>query len=119
MRLLLLSVLFLAGCASQVMQGYVGKPISEAILDYGPPSHTLDLSDGRRAFQWKRTNSGMFPTTSPTSATIYGAGGSATVLGSTTTYVPYSNDCVYTLTAVRQGRDYIVDGFRQPSLECE
>lgn len=114
-----LAAVLLTGCASQILDSYVGKSITEPILDYGPPTSVIDLSDGRRAFQWARTNSGVIPISTPTTTTIYGSGGYATAYGTSTTYVPYSNDCVYTLTATRSGNDWIVDGFRPPSLACE
>ncbi len=42
----------------------------------------------------------------------------AVVTSTSTTYMPYSQECLYTLTAVKQGEIYIVDGFRQPSFDC-
>lgn len=109
----------LAGCASDIMRGYVGKSITEPILDYGPPTNVLDLPDGRRAFQWSRTNSGILPMTTYNTSTIYAPGGLTRVTGSSTSYVPYSNTCSYTLFAKPQGSDWIIVGFRQPSLDCE
>lgn len=109
----------LSGCASQIMQSYVGGSIQEPILDYGPPTNVLDLEDGRRAYQWRITSSGAMPVTSPTTATVYGSAGYATAYGTSTTYVPYSQECLYTLTAVQQGERWIVDGFRDPGFWCE
>ncbi|MCA1335566.1 hypothetical protein [Pseudooceanicola marinus] len=114
-----LAVLLMTGCASSIMESYVGKSIQEPILDYGPPSHVMDISANRRAFQWSMTNSGVIPITTPTTTTVYGNGGYATAYSQSTTYVPHSNQCVYTLTAIKQGDDYIVDGFRKPTLMCE
>lgn len=108
-----------SGCASQILSSYVGGSIEEPILDYGPPVNVLELSDGRRAYQWRIAQSGVVPMSSPSTATVYGSGGYATAYGTTTTYVPYSQDCTYTLTATRQGNQWIVDGYRQPSLMCE
>lgn len=120
-RLVLVACLAFAGsgCASQILAPYVGRSIEEPILDYGPPVNVLDLSDGRRAYQWRATNSGVLPMSSPSTATVYGSGGYATAYGTTTTYVPYSQDCLYTLTATRQGGQWIVEGYRQPNLMCE
>jgi hypothetical protein len=39
----------LIGCMSEQMQRYVGQDIRAVILDYGPPSGTIDLPDGGRA----------------------------------------------------------------------
>ena len=109
----------LSACASQIMEGYVGKSITEPMLDYGKPAHVFDLPDGRRAFQWKINNSGVFPMTSPSTGTIYGSGGWASVSTTTTTYVPFSNECVYTLFGKKSGKDWIVVGFMQPRVDCE
>lgn len=121
MRLLSLLVfpLFVAGCASQILESYVGKSITEPILDYGPPANVVELGDGKRAYQWAMTNSGVIPMTSPASATVYGSGGYATAYGTSTTYIPYSNDCIYTLIASQKGKDWVVDGFRRPTMGCE
>lgn len=115
---LAIGLIALSGCATEIMQGYVGRSIQEPILDYGPPVNVVEMGEGRRAFQWQITDSGMIPMTSPTTASVYGSGGVTTVYAQSITYVPYSNECLYTLTATQQGDDYIVDGFRQPRLSC-
>ncbi|WP_262386386.1 hypothetical protein [Roseobacter fucihabitans] len=109
----------LAGCASQIMQGYVGKSITEPMLDYGKPTGVFDLPDGTRAFQWNITESGVIPITNPTTSNIYGSGGWATVTSTSTSYQPYSQECVYTLVAKPGGEDWTVTGFRKPRLACE
>lgn len=117
-RLVLACFVALSGCATAIMDGYVGKSISEPILDYGPPANALDLPDGRRAFQWAVNSSGVIPVTNYDSATVYGSGGYGVVSGTSTSYVPYSNQCVYTLYAKPQGEDWIVTGYRQPNFSC-
>ena len=121
MRILLIfGIAFgLSSCASQILSGYIDKPITEAVLDYGPPTNVVELGKGERAYQWARTNSGVIPITTTGTTNIYGYGGSATAYTTSTNYIPYSNDCIYTLTATQKGKEWIVDGFRQPSLECE
>ena len=114
-----IAVLALAGCASEQLASYVGKPVTEPILDYGPPTSVLELGENRRAYQWARVNSGVVPITSPSYSTVYGPGGVATVNTTTTSYIPYSENCVYTLTATRSGDAWIVDGYRKPTLACE
>jgi len=101
------------------MESYVGKSVKEPILDYGPPTNVIDLGEGRRAFQWSISSSGYVPMSTPTSATVYGTGGMTAVYGQSTSYVPYQNDCLDTLTARQQGDDYIIDGFRRPRIMCE
>ncbi len=108
-----------AGCASQVLESYVGKSVTEAMLDNGVPTAVFDLPDGTRAFQWKLDSSGVIPITSPTTTDFYGSGGWATATTTTTSYMPYSQTCNYTLLAKLSGEDWIVVGFRKPTLMCE
>lgn len=110
---------FLIGCASQIMESYVGKSIVEPMLDYGRPVEVFDIGPNKRAYQWEITSSGVVPITTPTTATIYGSGGWANVTTTTTTYSPYSKTCRYTLLASRAGEEWIVDGFRKPKFGCE
>ena len=112
-------LVLLTACASEVMGTYIGKSISEPMMDYGRPTNVYDLEGNRRAFQWIMNQSGTYPITTPSYGTIYGTGGWATVTTSSTTYVPYSQTCAYTLTATKSGDDWIVDGFRKPTLGCE
>ena len=110
----------LAGCASQVMEGYVGKSITEPILDNGKPTSVFDLPNGQRAFQWQIDSRGVIPMTTPVTNTVYGPGGWASVTTTNQTrYVPYNNTCVYTLFGEKQGNDWIVVGFRKPRWDCE
>ena len=44
----LLAFFALSACATDIMQGYVGKSVQEPILDYGPPTNVVELDDGRR-----------------------------------------------------------------------
>lgn len=110
---------FLAGCASQIMEGYVGKSISEPMLDYGPPTSVIDLPDGTRGYQWSISSTGVTPIATPTTTTVYGSGGYAVATGSETTYLPWDQTCLYTLLAAQSGNDWVVTGYRQPSLMCE
>lgn len=106
MRLSVLVLFFaLAGCASQIMESYIGKPITEPILDYGPPINVLDLDANTRAYQWKVDASGAVPIYAP----------NATVA----TWIPYSNTCVYTLLAQPSGKNWVVTGYRKPTFDCE
>ena len=120
---LLLSVLALigvmAGCASAVLESYVGKSITEAMLDYGQPTAAFDLPDGTRAFQWKVNDSGVIPISTTSNSQVYGAAGWTNVTTTSTNYTPYSQECLYTLLAKPQSRDWVVVGFRKPSLVCE
>jgi hypothetical protein len=114
-----LAIALLAGCASQILESYVGKSIYEPMLDYGQPASVIDLPNGQRAFQWKITQSGAIPIYTPTTSQIYGPGGWATVTTTTTSYSPYSSTCLYTLIGERREGDWVVVGFRKPTLMCE
>ena len=108
----------LAACATEIMQGYVGQPVEMVQLDYGPPSNIIEMPDGTRAYQWNINSSGVMPMTNYNSGTVYGGGTTANYYGTTTTYVPYESNCLYTLFASKQGRSWVVTGFREPNLMC-
>ncbi len=101
------------------MEGYVGKSVSEPMLDYGRPAEVYDLPNGQRAFQWEMQSSGVMPVNSYGSANVYGSGGWATATTTQTNYVPYSQSCRYTLIGERDGNDWIIVSFRKPTLGCE
>ena len=115
----LVAVSVLASCASDIMGSYVGKSITEPMMDYGRPADVFDLGGGRRAFQWSINSSGFMPITTPSYGTIYGSNGWASVTTNSTSYMPYSQNCLYTLTASQKGNDWIVDGYRKPTMMCE
>jgi hypothetical protein len=110
----LIAALLLAGCATQIMEGYVGKPIQEAMLDYGAPTSRIDMPDGTVAYQWRMTTSATTPITANTFG--YPNGMSQTVVSGGQTV---TSDCLYTLF-VRTGDDGVerVAGFKKPSLMC-
>ena len=109
----------LAGCASQILESYVGNSITEQMLDYGRPAAVFDLPDGRRAFQWSVTSSGSIPITNTSYSTVSGPVGWANVTTTSTSYQPFEQTCLYTLFGKPQGDDWIVTGFRQPTVWCE
>ena len=112
--LCVLTAVFVSGCASQMMQGYVGKDITEVVLDYGPPTNGMELPDGRIAFQWNRSAS----YTTPATTNIYNYGNYATATtygGGTTNY-----ECLYTMFAKpNPQKSHTVVGFKAPTLMCE
>ncbi|MGN7870957.1 hypothetical protein [Paracoccus sp. 22332] len=108
---------FLSGCASQIMQSYLGKDITEAAMDYGVPDATMDLPDGRRAFMWQMTQNIAMPQTTTYNATATGnwVNGTATTSGGIA-----SQTCNYTLIGQRNSKgSYTVVDFRKPSMMCE
>ena len=98
------------------MQGYVGKDINEAILDYGPPSNIVELGDGKRAYQLIQNQTAMYSTGN---AYAYGSGNTANAFGTAVTSGSESR-CVYTLIAKQnKAGNWIVESFRKPDLMCE
>lgn len=108
----------LAGCASGILQSYVGKDVTEVAMDYGPPAGVMDLPDGRRAFMWNRTQTMVTPGTTNYSGVQSGGW----VTGTATTYGGgvSSWECTYTLIGQKNPRgSYTVVDYRKPKLECE
>ena len=111
--------LALVGCASQIMAGYVGKPITEPMLDYGPPANAVDLGENKRAFQWAMRSTFVTPVTATTNA--YGSSSWITSNTMITGGQPVTSECLYTLTATwnTEQKQWYVDGYRQPRMACE
>lgn len=119
----ILLVTILSGCASQIMNSYVGKDVREVMLDYGPPNNAFDLAEGQRAFQWVKNNSYTMPATANTSGSI-NTYGSSTWVNSNTTITggqTINSKCVYTLIAEwnKEVELWRIISFRKPSLMCE
>lgn len=108
---------FLAGCASDIMKNYVGRPVEEVIIDYGPPSTVLELSRDERAYQWRKVSTNVVSgsTSGEIKDTRRGTRYEETV---TPGYVE-EQECFYTFYARRWGKGWYVTSFRKPKLECE
>ncbi|NKX43367.1 hypothetical protein [Roseicyclus persicicus] len=114
MRLIPLFVFFaLAGCATDVMRGFVGQDVTAVMVRYGPPVAQFDLPDGRTAFQWATST----PIIAPMTTTVTGYGNFATAQ-TTGGYLGQQN-CVYTLYAApNQSGSFTITGFEQPTFDC-
>lgn len=55
--------LVLSGCASSIVEGYVGQDITSVAIQHGLPANVFDLPDGRTAFQRNITSSYAVPAT--------------------------------------------------------
>lgn len=127
--IVLLCALALSGCASQIMESYLGKDVQEIALDYGPPSSIIDLGDGKRGYQWHKSSNIYIPaqvqSRTTGSGSMFGGSGSAflNTHSVTNTYVTparsYTRDCFYTFIAEMNGDRWIVKSFRRPDLMCE
>ena len=117
------AAILLAGCASQIMSKYVGKPISEIVADYGMPAGAYDVEIGKRAFVWQMDSTVIVPGTSFTNASVIGN----QVFANTYTSPDYASTsrCSYVMFATRTRTDiegpaaWTVSGFRKPRLDCE
>lgn len=119
----LLAAIALGGCASTIMKGYVDRPISDVVEDYGMPSGAYDLGDGVRAFVWQMSKSYTMPSFSSGQATVIGSqvfANSYTSPGITST-----STCSYVFRAKRTRTDiegpaaWTIVSFKAPPLKCE
>jgi hypothetical protein len=112
-----------AGCASQIMSGYIGQSLQEAMLDYGTPVNAFDMPDGSRAFQWVLTSSYVLPTTITQSGNAQASGNNLNWMSNTriTGGQPVTNTCAYTMLArwVDASNAWIFYDFRKPRFGCE
>lgn len=115
-----LAAALLGACAPPVLDKYVGRSITDPMLDFGKPDEVFDLPNGQRAFQWEVQKEGLRPAPRPVIGVGIGYGGglwsNVTTVG--TTYVPYTKSCRYTLIGARSGKDWIVTDARQPAPGC-
>jgi len=120
---ILLLAIFISGCASQIMKGYVGKDVREIMLDYGSPSNAFDMSDGRRAFQWVQDSSYTTPVNATTTGNVSTYGTTSWVNSNTTITggQTINSKCLYTLFARwnEATNGWVVTDFKKPNLMCE
>jgi hypothetical protein len=116
---ILAAMMTLSACASTQMQGFVGKPIEEAYMRYGPPENVFDLPDGRRAFQFRwGGGTTVVPGYSTTNVATYGDTAQATTVGSPGAVIN-SPGCLVTLIGHPVGTSFVVDEYRIPkTLIC-
>lgn len=116
--------LALSGCATGIMESYVGRSVPEAAVRYGPPTNVFDMPDGRRAFQWEMSSSYVTPRQTYANVNIYAPPGSA--FASASGYSTTSGGNVMTQTCLYTvyGRfdpmmnTWIIVGFERPSFIC-
>lgn len=113
----------LTGCASSIMNGFVGKSVQEVMVRYGPPSNAFDMGDGRRAFQWEMTSSYVTPVTATTTGNAYAYGRNVAWTENTQISggVPVSNTCAYTMFGrwSDTSKAWIMESYQKPKLMCE
>ena len=50
--IVLLLASLLVGCVSSQMKQFIGKDISEVMVEHGRPHNVFDMPDGRKAYQF-------------------------------------------------------------------
>lgn len=108
----------LSGCATKIMESYVGQDVRQVIIKRGAPANAMDMGDGRRAFQWREDESIQMPTTVSTVGTAntgwYTA--NSTISGGQS----LTNTCIYTVYARwdETRRGWVVESFEKPTWDC-
>ena len=114
----LIAGLALTGCASQILNGFVGRDVGTVIARYGPYESSFDLPDGRRAFQWKIVESGIVPTET-TAQDVETRRGTTQTVRTTGGYWK-EETCFYTVYAVpSEAGGWTIVGYEKPSFDCE
>lgn len=123
-KILLLSfVVLLFGCASQIMSGFVGKPMTAVVSQYGFPVSAFDLDSNKRAFVWQLNNSVVVPGSSSTTGMVVGN----QIFANTYTTPAHTSSfsCAYVLHAEKTRSDiegpeaWTIVGFEKPKFSCE
>lgn len=105
----------LAGCATDIMRGYVGRSPEDVMARYGPPVDVRDLPDGRRAYQWLDTSTTTSGGTATTKVDRHGRPRSQTEFSPVTTE---ERRCFYTMYAHRTSAGWQIDSFAKPEFGC-
>lgn len=117
--------LLLAGCATMtdVMKGYVGKSLQEAVISYGPPANAFDMPDGSRAFQWVATSNYVMPVNAYQSGSVTGYGNMAQWSQNTqiTGGQVITGQCMYTMFARwdSKANAWVFTSFKKPTWACD
>lgn len=119
----IVAALAVSGCATAMLESYVGQPVQQVMIERGPPDLVMDLPDGRRAFQWAVTTQHTTPRQTYGQANIYAPPGAyANVNYNQMTYggQTVQQTCRYTLYGRYDAasRSWVVESFQKPSLMC-
>ncbi|WP_299327595.1 hypothetical protein [Parasphingopyxis sp.] len=105
------------------MDGFVGDPIQQVMVRYGPPANAFDMPDGTRAFQWVMDRSYVTPTYQSNTGSATAIGNS--VYWSQNTQIsggqPINHRCAYTMYGRWDDNleTWVMTGFERPPLACE
>jgi len=122
-KFLFLSLFLLTGCVSSTMNNFVNRPVSDVMIDNGPPTYSFDTGPNQRTYIWKIIRSTNEPGVLQTSNSPGGFGNDPTT--TTTLQLPQYNEyaCYYAFYTQKNGTgqyisDWIVTGFKKPSFNC-
>lgn len=121
-RYLLTFIFILSGCATQIMSGFIGKPITAVINKYGFPSGAYDVDQNKRAFVWQMNGGVIVPGNSFTNASVAGNQIFASTYSSPSYVSSFS--CSYVMIAENNKLDiqgpaaWTVVGYEKPSFGC-
>lgn len=118
-----LGVLVLTGCATSasIMESYKGKDVTDAILDYGAPSNIIEISEGKRIYQWGMNIKSHTPATSYTNGSVSSYTNNLANFNAVTQhYGGYTstNSCIYNLYAEKVDSSWVVTGYKKPRRGC-
>jgi hypothetical protein len=105
------------------MSGFVGKPMTAVVSQYGFPVGAYDIDINKRAFVWQMNNSVVVPGSSFTTGTVVGNQVFANTYSAPAYASSYS--CAYVLHAEKTRSDiegpaaWTIVGFEKPKLGCE
>lgn len=114
-------VTLLSGCATDIMQSYVGRSPEAVMARYGPPDNVFDMPDGRRAFQWVQVTQSTSTATeeSRTRWDDRRHGRERVTTRQTTPAVSETHKCYYTLYATLSPENiWIFNSFEEPEFGC-
>ncbi|MBS0251798.1 MAG: hypothetical protein JSR78_12130 [Proteobacteria bacterium] len=111
----------LAGCATDIMRGYMGRTPQAMMARYGPPAHVFDMPDGRRAYQWLETSESTSAGSEESHTRWVERHGRREKITTTQINPPVNQTkrCFYTMYAHRDlDGGYIFDSFEKPEFGC-
>jgi hypothetical protein len=117
----------LAAYASDRKNSDVGKPLSDAVVAYGPPVYSFDSGDGTRTFVWSVSSDLVLPGQPSSSVGVTASGNTAQLYGTANFNPPInlSQQCNYALDAKRTRIDiegaaaWVITGFSPSRADCE
>lgn len=109
----------LSGCVSTSMKTFVGRPIQDVQIEYGPPTQIIDMPDAARAYQFRTEGGAMImPGSAVTHAYPAGGGFISTTTGTPGGAVNVPG-CLLTFIARERSGVWIVEDIRVPKrLVC-